>query len=1295
MGRRRPVRWDNPKKRKRRREREFVNHNPTVSLNHGTSQSAKSCKRSLLVTSQLNGKAVNCLIDTGATDSLMSSSLYEQLPESRRPELERVRQTMHGVDGESLKVRGKINGQLIFGHCPVNQDIIVAEIPGDVLILGMDFLVENNCQLDLPNGILRLKGEELKCWDEDENHARFRVVCRERVDLFPHQSMIIPGKMKRTGNITEWGVIDPNRELSESCGVLVAPIVISSAEDDIPVRIRNCSNQQVTLKPNQLLGWCESVECCGVGQSDSDNKVSEPCDFVSSKKGRRGRVSKFTPKQSEFRKKEVPEHLTDLLKRSSGHLNDEEKAKLATVLCQYADLFSKNKEDLGKTGLIKHHIDIGDAKPVKQAPRRLPFEKRKIEKEEVERMQRQGIIEPSTSPWASPVVLVKKKDGTMRFCIDYRKLNSVTVKDSYPLPRIDDCFDSLGGAVWFSTMDLSSGYWQVEMEEESKAKTSFVTSRNGLYQFRVMPFGLVNAPGTFERLMEEVMRGMQWEECLIYLDDIISFGRTFEEELDRLVRIFDRLKVANLKLKPSKCQFFQEQVEFLGHVVSRDGITTSSDKIQAVRDWPEPKNLKELRSFLGLCSYYRKFILGFAEMARPLNSLVKKNTPFVWASCCQEAFEKLKQALINAPILAYPLEEGQFILDTDASNEAVGAVLTQIQEGQEKVIAYYSRTLNVHERQYCVTRKEMLAVVSAVRKFKSYLWGRPVKLRTDNAAVSYMLRLKEPEGQMARWLEFLSCYDLEVSHRPGRNHGNADALSRRPCRQCGREDEPVPVEKDIENVHEVQQCAAVTRQKKKAAEKDSSQKAIWLEGWDNVELRDSQLRDNEIGMIMKALDAGEQRPQWSKVSSEGQALKTLWGQWKRLKIVDGVLYRRWEDDAGTLERWQVVVPREKRRDVLHYTHDSPVAGHLGVRRTIERVKQGFFWVGIKECVRKYCRECDECTARKLPNVGAPKVPMKEHITGSPMARIAVDILGPLTETERHNIYVLVISDYFTKWTTAVALPNQEAKTVVKAIVEEWICIWGTPYHIHSDQGRNFESHLFQEVMTHLGVKKTRTTPLHPQSNGMVEKWNATLLNMLTIYAKDCPKNWDDYLKFACMAYNSSVHSTTGFTPYRLRFGEEMRLPVHVLTGNPNYPEIDTETYLDDLNEKLRKVHDVARKVTKRNVKLYKDQYDSGLKDRQLVDGQAVWVFKPKRKKGVCPKLQCKWEKGYTVTQKLDDVLYRVQKGRNGKGQVVHIQRLMPYLGHHPPKWWKSGDKTCNAVSGRKWVQAVRVVRYRV
>lgn len=362
-----------------------------------------------------------------------------------------------------------------------------------------------------------------------------------------------------------------------------------------------------------------------------------------------------------------------------------------------------------------------------------------------------GIIEPSSSPWAAGVVLVEKKDGTKRFCVDYRSLNSKTVKDAYPLPRIDDSLDRLGRGSWFCTLDLHSGYWQVEMNEADKPKTAFVT-RNGLFQFTVMPFGLCNSPTTFERLMEVVLAGLNFNICLVYIDDIIIFGKTFDETLQNLEQVFKKLQSAGLKLKASKCTLFKKEVLFLGYKVSGDGVQTDPEKVAVVEKWPVPIDASEVRSFVGLCSYYRRFIAGFSSMAKPLFRLTEKGREFKWTTDCQNAFDNLKKCLTTAPLLAHPNFSLPFILDTDASQVGLGAVLSQEIEGKIRVITYASRTLSKSERKYCVTRKELLALVFACKHFRHYLYGHKVKVRTDHSALKWLMSFKDPQGQVARWI---------------------------------------------------------------------------------------------------------------------------------------------------------------------------------------------------------------------------------------------------------------------------------------------------------------------------------------------------------------------------------------------------------------------------------------------------------------------------------------------------------------------------------------------------------------
>ena len=364
------------------------------------------------------------------------------------------------------------------------------------------------------------------------------------------------------------------------------------------------------------------------------------------------------------------------------------------LLLKFQESFSKSSTDIGRTEMIEHTIDTGQALPVKQHPRRVPLSKIQEAEAEIEKMAEQGIIEPSTSPWCSPVIILRKKDSSIRFAIDFRLLNHYTVKDSHLLPRIDDTLDALSGATWYSTLDLKSGYHQVSIAPEDRPKTAFTFPGSGLWQFTVLAFGLCNAPAVFERLMLKILAGLTWKTCLVYLDDIIVFAKTFEEQIKNLEEVLHRLKQANLKLNSKKCRFFQKRVIYLGHVVSEDGVSTDPEKTKAVSEWPVPKNVKEVRSLLGLCSYYRKFIFHFANIARPLHKLTEKNQSFVWTEECQMAFENLKQALTNTPILTYPRKEDSFILDTDASNTCMGAVLSQIQDGKEKVIAYYSKAFS-------------------------------------------------------------------------------------------------------------------------------------------------------------------------------------------------------------------------------------------------------------------------------------------------------------------------------------------------------------------------------------------------------------------------------------------------------------------------------------------------------------------------------------------------------------------------------------------------------------------------
>jgi hypothetical protein len=461
-----------------------------------------------------------------------------------------------------------------------------------------------------------------------------------------------------------------------------------------------------------------------------------------------------------------------------GNLNEEQQQRFREFMMGYQDLFAWKPDDFGRTSVVMHRIDTEDASPIKQRFYRTSHENQLFIKNEIQRLLEAGLIKPSISQWTSPVVVVEKKNGKKRLCVDYRKLNEMTKKDCYPLPRIDDMLETLSGCQWFTSLDLANGFWQVELDPKDREKSTFIT-RFGTFEFAVMPFGLCNAPATFQRLMDTVLRDILWQFVVVYVDDINVGSKTFEEHLQHLKEVFTRLSNAGLKLSPEKCFFFKEKLPFLGHVVSKEGIHTDPEKLEVIKGMPIPKDLTQLRGFIALASYYRRFVKNFSSIAEPLHRLLKKGTPYVWGKDQNEAFEALKERLTTPPILAYPDFEKPFILYTDASSFALGAILAQKDdEKKEHVLAYASRTLNKHERNYGVTELECLAVVWAVKHFHHYLHGRKFTVITDHAALRYLKNMSNPVGKLGRWLMTLNSYDLDIINRPGKQHSNVDTLSR-------------------------------------------------------------------------------------------------------------------------------------------------------------------------------------------------------------------------------------------------------------------------------------------------------------------------------------------------------------------------------------------------------------------------------------------------------------------------------------------------------------------------------------
>ena len=710
-------------------------------------------------------------------------------------------------------------------------DIVEADI-SDALILGIDFLREQKCKIDLGNDVLEMQdGERVYASMRGQEAGVYhvsRVLLAKKAKVLPMSLRYVEAKFERAADVPF--AIEPRcRE-----GVFIPSVMVEGSEN-VLMCVMNMSDHYVTFNRNSEIGRAietdvlvvprdgesdmepaadvyfrgtsevdqSALKVCTIKQGqgllvedvppEREGDVSSPeqrtaaglCDVSSlsectlekpgfTEAGGKPPASEQHP-QSEPR--ELPAHLRDMFEEAKKLLTAEQVERVRQVLLEFADVFATRDLDIGRFTALVHYLKTGQAFPIKQSMRRSPLGFEKQEKATLEQMLAAGVIEHSHSKWASPPVLVRKKDGSWRYCIDFRAVNNVCAKDAYPLPLIEECLDSLAGKKWFCTLDMNSGYWQIPIAEEDKCKTAFIT-KFGLFQFVRMPFGLCGAPATFQRAMHMVLGELVWDIVIVYLDDINVLGETFDETLVNLVQVLARFRKFGLKLKPRKCRLFCQEIQFLGRRVDAEGVHVTEDHIKTVLEWPLPKCRKDLECFLGFVNYHREFIQGMAGRTTWLYELTGSRAKWEWTEEHTQVFEELRKAMTSPPVLGFPNTRDLFILDTDASDFAIGAELSQLQDGKEQVISYASKTLNSSQRKYCTTRKELLSVVVFTRHYRHYLLCKHFVVRTDHASLAWLMRFKRPEGVLARWLQELSNYDFDIVHRSGKKHSNADGLSR-------------------------------------------------------------------------------------------------------------------------------------------------------------------------------------------------------------------------------------------------------------------------------------------------------------------------------------------------------------------------------------------------------------------------------------------------------------------------------------------------------------------------------------
>lgn len=966
-------------------------------------------------------------------------------------------------------------------------------------------------------------------------------------------------------------------------GLLVSPSLVKGEGGEAFVPVTNVGKADVWLTPRRVIATVQLASVLVEGHSEIQVSVNSQCCTAY--------ISSHT----------MADNSAELDLPEFENLEESEKRQAKVLLQKYSGMFAKNELDVGCSKLITHEIPLTDETPVRQPYRRIPPSQYELARDHIKQLLQARIIRESSSPYSSPIVLVQKKDGSLRMCVDYRQLNAKTRKDAFPLPRIEESLDALTGAQWFSTLDLASGYNQVEMAEKDKIKTAFCTPF-GLFEFNRMPFGLCNAPSTFQRLMERLFGDCRHQSVLLYLDDVIVFSSSVQQHLERLEEIFSRLDKEGLKVKLSKCQFFQRQVKYLGHVVSAEGVSTDPDKIAAVRDWKTPSNLAELRSFLGFASYYRRFIAGFSRMAAPLHRLVstllppgrKGRTPpkpllDSWDLECERSFHQLKAALVSAPVLAFADFQKPFTLEVDASYGGLGAVLSQEYEGKLRPIAFASRSLKPTERNmknYSSMKLELVALKWAVtEKFREYLLGHHCTVFTDNNPLSHLSTAKLGATEQ-RWASELAAFDLTIKYRPGAQNANADALSRlhgTVMESDGSLSNDVGVQ--CEMIPSVQAEISV------------------LPGCSFSDLCRLQKQDPVIGPFLKYWEVAR-LPDSKERDGLGKGSRELVRQWGRMKQRESVLYRCTHTPDGGREVDQLVLPQCLQSRVLRLLHDEH--GHQGVERTLQLVRSRYYWPHMYVDIERWCRDCERCVLSKavVPKI---KTFMGSISASRPHEILAIDftVLEPSTDGKEN---ILVMTDIFSKYTQTVPTKDQRASTVAEALVKHWFHLFGPPSRIHSDQGRNFESALVQQLCKIYKIERSRTTPYHPQGNGQCERFNRTLHDLLRALPPEQKRRWPRHLSQVTYAYNTTVHQSTGMTPYYLMFGREPRLPVDFWLGAGSEIDEDVtlEEWVQEHQKSLAAAYDVVQqRVEKRRVQ--RDLNSSKCASPDLEQGDLVYM----------------------------------------------------------------------------------------
>ena len=932
-------------------------------------------------------------------------------------------------------------------------------------------------------------------------------------------------------------------------------------------------------------------------------------------------------------------------------------ATVSKLLTEFRDVFPESlPKGLPPERFIEHTIKLQPgAQPTFQNHRRLSPRDLDELREHLTELLAQGFIRPSHSPYGAPVVFAKKPNDTKRrFCIDYRNLNSITIKDKYPIPRIDELLDRLNGAKFFSKLDLRSGYHQVRVAAADIEKTAFNT-RYGQFEFLVLPFGLTGAPSTFMHLMNQVLNAFVDKFVVVYLDDILIYSRTLEEHEQHVRLVLEQLRKHKLYAKESKCEFFRTQVTFLGFIVSDEGLKVDPKKVSAVTDWPVPSSVTEVRSFLGFVGFYRKFIRMHSEIVAPMSELTKKEledqSKFKWNDAAQAAFEAMKAALTRAPVLALPDPDRPYVVCTDASGYALGACLMQPNEnGDLQPLCYMSKKMLPAEVNYPVHHKEMLAIVCALKEWRHYLHGSKFKVivRTDHRSLVHFRRQPNLTERQARWSEFVEEFgnDMEIEYQEGKENVVADALSRRPDHQDAKSS-VAPALGPTTNDEELNAISASTV----------------IPSLPN-EIYEAQRKDSQCLRIVKKL----------KQQSLGLCKERRRYLNYSLLLTDGLPLLVWKGR-------RLLIPSGERAlkiRLLHEHHDAITAGHLGVDKTLQTLRRNYYWHRMFAEVKSYVDSCEVCQRTKHSTLAKAGLMQPHAIPKLKWETITMDFIGPLPLSKGFDA-ILTVTDKLTKFVYFIpTYSNADAVETAQLLFRTVVRHHGLPRRIISDRDPKFKSNFWKALWEATGTTLNMSTTDHPETDGQSEKTNKTLIQMLRAFVDAAQDDWCDALMYLEIALNNAPNASTGYSPFFLNQGHEINLPSSLLASEGEEEGAATDdkpinAAAEEMLEFMKATLALAREKMEEASVEQKRFADRHRRDVTFKVGDKVWLnAKNVPLKAPSRKLADQWLGPYPIVEQVNSVAYRLLLPSEfpHMHDVFHVSMLKPY--HAAPEW---GDRS--------------------